>query len=52
MTLIQKANAIPCTRWSEIEALIAEAPDEETKERLISIRNSKYHQEEGLCGCI
>lgn len=52
MTLIEQAYATPCTRWFEIEALIEQAPDAETAEKLTCIRNSKYHQEEGLLdGC-
>lgn len=52
MTLIEQAYATPCSRWSDIEELIDQATDAETAERLTTIRNSKYHQEEAMLdGC-
>lgn len=50
--LIKKARTIPCTRWYEIYPLMEQTDDPEEKEALRAILTGKYHQEEGLCGCI
>lgn len=48
--LIDKAWSISCYNWSEIDSLIEQAERPEAKERLMVIRNHKYHLEEYKCG--
>lgn len=49
--LIEQAWRTNPTEWWQIDSLIEQACSDATKEKLITIRNSKYHEEEYECGC-
>lgn len=50
--LIRQAMEVNYTRWYEIESLIEQAENEETKRTLKTIQVSKYHKDEASCGIL
>ena len=50
--LISKAQRIHFSEWDLIDALIDQAENNNTRDRLKSIQIQKHHREELSCGCL
>lgn len=50
--LIRQAEKLSCTRWYEVQDLIARADTEEAREHLRAIESLLYHREEYDAGLL